>query len=239
MADRWIKLYEKLEHSSIYHDSELVHLWVHLLVKAQKFKKTFPWNDGEIELMPGQLLTGRKRLTLETGISESKIQRALKRFIRCGMIEQQTTNKYRIITILNWDTYQNSEQQTNSKRTGNEQVTNKERTGNEHIQERKKERKEKEESNLKPDSVSDQTWNDFQIHRRSLKAPITQTVINTFSNEAKKAGLSLESAIIESISRSWRGFKADWYLKDKGNPQDDGSARAKRLEQQAREYIES
>ena len=143
MSDRWIKLYEKIEHSSFYYDSELVHLWVHLLIKAQKFKKTFPWNDGEMVLKPGQLLTGRKRLHNETGISESKIQRALKRFQNCHMIEQQTSNKHRVITILKWEDYQEREQQTNSKRTGNEQVTNNERTGNEHIQERKKERKEK------------------------------------------------------------------------------------------------
>ncbi len=150
MGDRWVKLYEKIEDSSIYHDSELVHLWIHLMIKASKFGNRFPWNGGEIKLNPGQLLTGRKKLHDQTGISESKIQRALKRFEKCHMIEQQTTNKNRIITVLNWDKYQSSEQQTNSKRTSNEQVTNNERTGNEHNQERKKERK-KEISSCAPD----------------------------------------------------------------------------------------
>lgn len=142
MGDRWVKLYEKIEDSSIYHDSELVHLWVHLMIKASKFGNKFPWNGGEMELKPGQLLTGRKKLHDQTGISESKIQRSLKRFEKCHMIEQQTTNKNRIITVLNWDKYQSSEQQMNSQRTGNEQVTNNERTGNEHNQERKKDKKE-------------------------------------------------------------------------------------------------
>jgi DNA-binding transcriptional MocR family regulator len=142
MGERWVKLYEKIEDSSIYKDSELVHLWVHLIIKASKFGNTFPWNDGEIKLRPGQLITGRKKLHNQTGISESKIQRALKRFEKCHMIEQQTTNKYRLITIVNWHMYQTSEQQMDSNRTGNEQVTNNERTSNEHNQESIESKKE-------------------------------------------------------------------------------------------------
>lgn len=212
MADRWVKLYEKIEDSSIYHDSELVHLWIHLLIKASKFGNTFPWNDGEKKVKPGELVTGRKKLHLETGISESKIQRALKRFERCNMIEQQTCNKYRLITILNWDRYQSSEQQTNNKRTCNEQVTNKERTGNEHNQERKKERKEKEEIN-KPDSVTDQTWKDFLTHRKNKKAPLTGRALTGIENQAKKAGWNLEDTLIECLNRGWTGFKSEWVNK--------------------------
>lgn len=63
---------------------------------------------------------------------------------------------------------------------------------------------------IKPENVSDQTWNDFLTHRKSKKAPVTQTVINTFSKEAELAGMSLEEAFIESSSRGWTGFKAEW-----------------------------
>jgi hypothetical protein len=63
---------------------------------------------------------------------------------------------------------------------------------------------------LKPENVTEQTWNDFLTHRKNLKAPITQTVINTFIKQAGLANMSLEDALIESISRSWRGFKAEW-----------------------------
>ena len=138
MSERWIKLYEKIENSSIYHDSELVHLWIHLLIKAQKFESSFIWNGEEIVLKPGQLLTGRKQLSERTGINESKIQRALKKFEKCHMIEQQTTNKNRIITITNWHIHQDIEQLSNNKRTTTEQQLNT------YKKERKKERKNKE-----------------------------------------------------------------------------------------------
>lgn len=62
----------------------------------------------------------------------------------------------------------------------------------------------------KPEKVTDQTWNDFLAHRKSKKASVTQTVINTFLKESVLAGMSLEDAFIESITRGWRGFKAEW-----------------------------
>lgn len=69
---------------------------------------------------------------------------------------------------------------------------------------------------LKPENVSDQTWSDFLTHRKIKKTTTTQTVINTFSKQAKLAGMSLEEALIESISRGWVGFKAEWMNKECG-----------------------
>ena len=131
----WVKLYRKLENSSFYHDSRIVHLWLHILIKAYAFEgKTF-FGGEEITVNPGQFVTGRKKLSTETGIEESKIQRSLKVFEKCRMIEQQTNSQSRLITVLNWDMYQGSEQQMNNKRTASEQRVNTKR-------ERKKEEKE-------------------------------------------------------------------------------------------------
>jgi len=73
----------------------------------------------------------------------------------------------------------------------------------------------------KPKNITDQTWSDFETHRKNLKAPITQTVLNTFSKQSELAGMSLEDALIESISRGWRGFKAEWMKNKSGksNPE--------------------
>jgi hypothetical protein len=120
----WIKLHRKIEESSFYLDSRAVHLWTHLLIKAYKFKGKAIFKGEEITVNPGQFVTGRKKLFKETGIDESKIQRVLKLFTKCHMIEQQTSNLSRLITVLNWHEYQGDEQQMNNKRTTNEQQTN-------------------------------------------------------------------------------------------------------------------
>ncbi len=61
-----------------------------------------------------------------------------------------------------------------------------------------------------PDGVSDKTWRDFGIMRQKKGAPITETAMTAIQREADKAGWRLEDALVESISRGWRGFKADW-----------------------------
>ena len=117
----WIKLYRKLLESWFYKDSEAVHLWVTLLLKASHADHEFMFNMKRHKLKAGQLLTGRKVLNQETGISESKIFRLLKSFESEQLIEQQTNSRYSIITILSWDDYQQSEQP-------NEQPANSQRT---------------------------------------------------------------------------------------------------------------
>jgi hypothetical protein len=61
-------------------------------------------------------------------ISESKVQRILKCFETEHQIEQQTTRQNRLVSILNWEMYQQheqqDEQQVNNKRTTSEQRVN-------------------------------------------------------------------------------------------------------------------
>lgn len=62
-------------------------------------------------LKKGQFSTGRNRLSKETGINRSKIERILKTLEIEHQIEQQKNNKCRIITIVNYEQYQESEHQ--------------------------------------------------------------------------------------------------------------------------------
>lgn len=61
-----------------------------------------------------------------------------------------------------------------------------------------------------PDSVSPSTWSDFLQIRKAKRAPITSAAVAGIEREARKAGWSLEKALIECCARGWAGFKADW-----------------------------
>ena len=61
--------------------------------------------------------------------------------------------------------------------------------------------------------VTDQTFKDFSKLRNAKKAPLTLRAIENIRSEALKAGISLETALIECCARGWVGFKADWYIK--------------------------
>jgi len=121
MNDGYIKLYRKLSEKGWYKDSECVHLWLHLLMKANHKGSEFMLGYKIIKLKSGQLVTGRKALSAETGISESKVERILNMFENEKQIEQQTNSRNRVITILSWECYQQSEQQADSRRTTSEQ----------------------------------------------------------------------------------------------------------------------
>jgi hypothetical protein len=69
-----------------------------------------------------------------------------------------------------------------------------------------------------PEGVSDSVWQEFKSLRKAKKAPITQRAIDALTNEANKAGWTLEKALEECVVRGWQAFKADWVVKP--NPAD-------------------
>ena len=61
-----------------------------------------------------------------------------------------------------------------------------------------------------PVDVHPETWSDFLQHRKTKKAAVTESAIKGIEREARKAGWSLEKALIECCARGWVGFKAEW-----------------------------
>lgn len=81
----------------------------------------------------GQVITGRLTLSNETGISEQSIRTCLKRLESTGEIMQKSTNKFTIITVCNYDNYQQDEPATNQQLTNNQPATNQQLTTNKNI----------------------------------------------------------------------------------------------------------
>lgn len=80
--------------------------------------------------------------------------------------------------------------------------------------EKETEAETKKKNIQKPIEVTDQTWLDFLQHRKAKKAPVTESALAGIEKEARKAGWTLEKALIECCARGWAGFKAEWVLKD-------------------------
>lgn len=129
MNNGWIKLYRKiLDNPKMMDDNDYFIVWIKLLLLVTHQEKRVIWKGHEINLKPGQILTGRKFIASQSLVSEMKVERILKWLESEQQIEQQTSNKNRIITILNWNRYQQSEQQiehpVNNHRTTTEQQVN-------------------------------------------------------------------------------------------------------------------
>lgn len=131
MTDRWIKTYEKLLKWEWYGDPLMVATLIHLLLKAN-------WKDKKwrgVDVKRGQLITSRTRLAEEIGLTERQLRTCLERMQETGEIACETTNRYTIITICNYDIYQDkTEAQRPAERpaespTNDQQTTNKRPTG--------------------------------------------------------------------------------------------------------------
>lgn len=124
----WISLHRKLLNTSWFNKSEYVQLWIYLLLKANYQDKEVYIGNEKVIVKRGQILTSRKKLAEVVHQNENKIYRALKCFENEHQIEQHKTKKYTVITIVNYDMYQKSEQDIeqpmNNKRTTDEQPMN-------------------------------------------------------------------------------------------------------------------
>jgi len=76
-----------------------------------------------VHLMPGQFVFGRQKAAQETGLTEREIRTIIAFLIKCGNLTIKTTNKFSIITIVNWHTYQSREDESDQQ--SDQQVTNK------------------------------------------------------------------------------------------------------------------
>lgn len=130
MTDRWIKTYEKLLKWEWYGDPIMVATWIHLLLKANWCDKK--WRG--ITIKRGQLITSRTRLADEVGTSEQQTRTCLERLQSSGEITCEATNRYTIITICNYESYQGAKnieqpaEQPTKTPTNNHQITNKQPT---------------------------------------------------------------------------------------------------------------
>jgi len=135
MGNGWIKLHRKFVKWEWFHNSEMVHLFLYLVLSANH--EPGRWQGQDIAR--GQLVTGRFTLSENTGISQQTIRTCLGRLKSTSELTIKSTNKYSIITILKYEDYQKDERKSTS--TSTSKSTNNQPTTN-HKQELKKNKKE-------------------------------------------------------------------------------------------------
>lgn len=139
----WIKLHRKLlDNPLVMKDADHVAIWIFLLLNATHGDYPAIFKGNKIILKPGQLITGRKAIANLLLISESKVRRILDEFENDHQIDQQTSNKNRLITIVNWQSYQKSDQQNG------QQVTNKWPTSDQQLTTNKNKKNKKNVRNI-------------------------------------------------------------------------------------------
>lgn len=122
----WISLHRKFLDWEWYSDINTKALFLHCLLRANHKSKN--WRG--IDIKKGQFVTSLKHLSSETGLSIQQIRTCLNKLKSTNEVTSKTTNLNTLISICNWDKYQDDNKQNNKPSTNKQQTNNKQITTN-------------------------------------------------------------------------------------------------------------
>lgn len=115
----YIKIWRKLEDSGLLQMHGTLALFMYMLMKATHKPTKVGTPIGVIELDRGQYISGRIKLAAALKLSEREIRTCLARLEQLGIISVKSTSKFSIYTIVNYNEYQDSDQQSDQQTTSN------------------------------------------------------------------------------------------------------------------------
>ena len=112
----WVKLHRKILESDMYQQlnaKQKVVLFTLLLMANHKPRK-WEWQGKIYELQPGQMITSLETIRKKCGkdVSVKTVRSALLKLEKWGFLANQSAKTGRLITIINWYSYQNETQET-------------------------------------------------------------------------------------------------------------------------------
>ena len=99
---RWIKLY-MMDYDEVYHDSKMLHLWIDILLHANPVDY---YHHGQL-IKRGQCILSLRQVSERCGMAKNTITKYLHLLEECGKIKLDISRKGTLITVENWDKYQN------------------------------------------------------------------------------------------------------------------------------------
>ena len=184
----WISLHRKLEDNPIFQNEKALKIWIWCLLRANHTETDILLGRNLIHLKVGQFIFGSDVACEQLHMSKSTIHFWLHYLKVERYIERKTTNKYSIITILNYEKYQTVERQVEYRRNAKRILT-----------------VQQNETDNKIDTVNtDNTDNKYT----SLK-DLDNAVINEIANKYKVPTSFVKSKLDDMTN--WLGAKGKKY----------------------------
>jgi hypothetical protein len=216
----WVKLHRSIVDSKVFADPMVLKIWIWILSRVRFDSRTIAISVGggtvDVPLDAGQFLFGDRSAADALGMPRTSVQRRIKRLEKLGSICVKAGRHYSIVTVTNWQTYQNSSLEDGPE-VGHLRAT----CG---PKEECKERKEQipragagrgKRSEHPPDVPAVlasspefmSAWEAWQTHRRELGKRLTATSAAKQLATLAEWGESRARAAIEfSITQGWQGI---------------------------------
>lgn len=168
MNNGFIVLHRKILGWEWYSNINVTRLFIHLLLRANH--EDGKWQGTDIHR--GQLITGRLQLSKETGLSQQTLRSCITKLKSTSEITVKSTNKFSLITVVNYDVYQSkatskaTSKPLNEQPTINQQLT----TNNKNNNENKKE----QDNNIDTVSLKERTYLGRDAITKSVLLDISQ-----------------------------------------------------------------
>jgi len=144
----WIKLHRKAEQCDLGDNVILWALWTHLLTIANWKESKILWEGKLITVPIGSAIIGVKQIANRWKISRSVISKWLNFLQKRGSIVLTTCPRGSLVTICNWELYQNDEVDDNIQRGNSVETACEQRVNNEALIEESKNIRKKEINNI-------------------------------------------------------------------------------------------
>lgn len=162
----WIKLHRKMLVWEWFDDSEMIQLFIYLLISVNHKPKR--WHGITVER--GQIITSPIALAKELKSTPKRIRARIEKLIKCGVLGKQTTNKYTILTICNYDKYQDGEKVNDKEKANGGQTEDKRRANKgQQLKNDKKEKNIKEEYNAREGNFDSEFSNKIEVQETIKK----------------------------------------------------------------------
>jgi len=211
----WIKLHRSLLEWRWFSDAKMVQFYIYLLCKASHNSYFFK----DIELLAGQLPFGYRAASMEIGLSIQEIRTCVKRLVSTQEITHEKHAYGSVITILNWDKYQSS----NNEVTINQQLTNNQMALTKNVKNVKNEKNilcreevEKQPKKHNPDKITqtveiisflnEKTNKNFRSNSKAVQKYIHARLNENYTVDDFKK-------VITTKARQWCGTSMEIYLR--------------------------
>jgi len=177
----WVKLYRELFDKPIWCRStpQQKVILITLILMANHAEQSWVWKGKQYQLQPGQFITSIKGIKKKAGrkVSIQNIRTALTCFEKTyQFLTNEVTKTGRLITIVNWPTYQADDSDTN--KDDNKHLTNSQQTPNKDLTPNKNEENEENEKNVREEE--DVRPRESNSGNEGIKNTIFNALINNF-----------------------------------------------------------
>ncbi|RVT56433.1 hypothetical protein [Niallia taxi] len=118
----WIKVHRKLLNSEVFRNEKLLKVFMYCLLKASHSDFQQVIGRQAVPVNPGQFVFGRKKAAQELEMHESTVRDYINLLKKQEIIDIKSTNKYSVITVVNWGLYQ-SENENPDNKNANKKTT--------------------------------------------------------------------------------------------------------------------